>query len=968
MTILKYNIKRLYFFCVGFLLSSNIWAATYYISSTDGDDTNSGTDPNQAWKSLEMVIKKCYNSPVFSPGDKILLKRGDTFVGRLQLHYTDGTLQEPIIVGAYGTGNKPVIYGDSRNFDWHPVSDLGVTGHSDCYYADIGYKGYIEKSYSGTDWITRLSARNPVTGLTDDIYDTSGIDAFLDRFYQSWWDNNYPSVTLTDDVCGPVGGYPGRIFIRTADGQSPVYGSDTGEIKLFYTTVEINHGSSHIIVEDLDLREAAGFCKASWADFITLRNLNCQDSLNIGINIVNQSSDISVLNNTITRTGNDAIYFINDNGPYTNCLVSGNDISYRTSNILGYEVSGEATIGIAHVDKLVIEHNYIHDNDREAMDWYFADNVTVRYNFFRNTGGMGAPHGTNVRIHDNILIADPAYNTRGVLIWPQGDSTNYIYNNVFYGLNYFAGITCWYREPSYNVHTYVFNNIIHAANDAPSNFEYICYENSDQVSSFNNCFCGWSNGTPRWIIDGNTYYTLASVQSTGLEKASMFTDPLFVSTPPSAAADLGLQSGSPCLDAGVHPKVIAASQLYDVVKDYNGTWRHSGQGVDIGPFEAAGTGSSTLSNGLLLSCHFDEISFVADEASIVDASGNNYHGAPVGGVAPIAAGKLDGAIDLDEDESGRISFGKLDNWNPTEFTMAFWFKDTGTTYSSDIFAGKLNVRYYSYKKLGLIVYGSQQMTLVVSPTVITADTWYHVVCTYSDTGDRKARIYINGVEYTASSALLGTMSDMSTRTVQLGDNYYGNYVYPEAQVDELNIWNRALNSGEIASLYNSSAGFVVPASDTYPVLDVSSPNFARISTSPYGPGSSATVSTEDKGATIQITGNGWVKIPYAYTVTADTMLSFDYRTTSQGDIHAIGMDNDNTAESGKTFQLDGISSYGIDDYFDYHFGIPGWRHYEIPIGSYYTGSMQYIFFANEEGGVSPDAESEFSNIVVYESS
>jgi len=53
-------------------------SVTCYIDSSTGNDANPGTSPEQAWRSLERV-----NSKVFASGDRILLRAGSSFPGRL---------------------------------------------------------------------------------------------------------------------------------------------------------------------------------------------------------------------------------------------------------------------------------------------------------------------------------------------------------------------------------------------------------------------------------------------------------------------------------------------------------------------------------------------------------------------------------------------------------------------------------------------------------------------------------------------------------------------------------------------------------------------------------------------------------------------------------------------------------------------------------------------------------------------
>jgi hypothetical protein len=77
--------------------------AAYYVDSAAGSDSNAGTSPDQAWKTLAPV-----NSHTFQPGDVINLARGSTFSGGLRIN-SSGQSGSPITVQAYGSGAKPVL-------------------------------------------------------------------------------------------------------------------------------------------------------------------------------------------------------------------------------------------------------------------------------------------------------------------------------------------------------------------------------------------------------------------------------------------------------------------------------------------------------------------------------------------------------------------------------------------------------------------------------------------------------------------------------------------------------------------------------------------------------------------------------------------------------------------------------------------------------------------------------------------
>ena len=82
------------------------YAATYYVSQSDGNDNNDGLSVSTPWKTLEKAGEMTYTS-----GDQLLLKCGDTWNEQLTLTGS-GTASSPITLASYGTGNKPII---SRN-------------------------------------------------------------------------------------------------------------------------------------------------------------------------------------------------------------------------------------------------------------------------------------------------------------------------------------------------------------------------------------------------------------------------------------------------------------------------------------------------------------------------------------------------------------------------------------------------------------------------------------------------------------------------------------------------------------------------------------------------------------------------------------------------------------------------------------------------------------------------------------
>ena len=127
----------------------------------------------------------------------------------------------------------------------------------------------------------------------------------------------------------------------------------------------------------------------------------------------------------------------------------------------------------------------------------------------------------------------------------------------------------------------------------------------------------------------------------------------------------------------------------------------------------------------------------------------------------------------------------------------------------------------------------------------------------------------------------------------------------------------------------------------------------------------STMTILNGGATLSIVGNGWKKIAFPYTVTPNTVIEFDFQSSVQGEIHGIGFDLDNIIGDNSIFQLHGTQIWGgaIQAFNNYAGETP--KHYVIPVGTYYTGSMLYLTFAMDDDA-NTAGESVFSNVQVYE--
>lgn len=128
------------------------FATTYYVSSSTGNDSNPGTTTSAPWKSMSKV-----NSTSFSPGDSVLLRRGDIWINEPLIVPSSGTKANPITFGAYGSGPRPILDGDNREHwaglvralekSWIIIQDMEIRNvGKQCVYVEAPSTGVIVRN------------------------------------------------------------------------------------------------------------------------------------------------------------------------------------------------------------------------------------------------------------------------------------------------------------------------------------------------------------------------------------------------------------------------------------------------------------------------------------------------------------------------------------------------------------------------------------------------------------------------------------------------------------------------------------------------------------------------------------------------------------------------------------------------------------------------------------------------------
>jgi hypothetical protein len=146
---------------VGTFTPAPITGTTYYVSPS-GSDSNAGTNPEQAWKTVRQA-----NRAVLRPGDGVLFQAGATYSDDTLMPERGGASGHPVVYGSYGEGRarlpKGVWFRGKDDFVFQnlalPGIAHGIQGHGDrvtiqgVELRDNGVGVYAE----GDDWTIEAS-------------------------------------------------------------------------------------------------------------------------------------------------------------------------------------------------------------------------------------------------------------------------------------------------------------------------------------------------------------------------------------------------------------------------------------------------------------------------------------------------------------------------------------------------------------------------------------------------------------------------------------------------------------------------------------------------------------------------------------------------------------------------------------------------------------------------------------------
>ena len=163
-----------------------------------------------------------------------------------------------------------------------------------------------------------------------------------------------------------------------------------------------------------------------------------------------------------------------------------------------------------------------------------------------------------------------------------------------------------------------------------------------------------------------------------------------------------------------------------------------------------------------------------------------------------------GLVNYDVLEPDGISFSA---WVNTSVTSSSTFAIVGqgnSTGNGSFLNGGL---YINNNKLEMVLYKNSSYNNLTGSINLSANTWHHVCGVYSgENSDDKLRIYVDGVLDNTSSALGGNgLAGTGTSAFAfIGRNIKDtNPQYFNGLIDEVAIWDVALSSSDVTSVYNN---------------------------------------------------------------------------------------------------------------------------------------------------------------------
>ena len=421
------------------LIFNRGYAHNWYLS-TSGDDGYNGSI-GFPWKSVDKLNQAF---PFLADGDSVFFKRGDVFYGNIRFL---AAATSTIYIGAYGTGDNPVITGFTTVTGWSQIS-------TNIWQATLNGTGRV--GMLTINGIVTPMGRYPNRGGTNDGYLTyhtpttssSITDATLSGS-PSWvgseivirktrWIIDKAPVTSrsgsTINFTPPTSfagidgfGYFFQNDPQTLDVQGEWYYNPSAHTIQMYSTSDpgttVNASTQDTLLymsgRDNLTFDNITFSGSSLATFVAN---NCQHLTIEHCNILYSGLDgvrgdttsyITFTNNQILNTGNNALYLITSNSTFTNNLIKNSGLWPGMGKSDNQANMGMLTAG----DNNLMQYNEIDSIGYNAL-YFNGNNAQVKNNFINqfcltadDGGGIYASGETSAT--GRLLKENFVFNGRG---------------------------------------------------------------------------------------------------------------------------------------------------------------------------------------------------------------------------------------------------------------------------------------------------------------------------------------------------------------------------------------------------------------------------------------------------------------------------------------------------------------------------------------------------------------------------
>lgn len=520
-------------------------SSIYYVSSVDGNDSWEGTSKERPWKSLARV-----SVARLAPGDQVLFKAGDIFVGQL-LVQSSGAAGRPLRFASYGNGPKPLIDGGSAAGGGYSAAILIPNRHH-IEISNLEITNRVDQARPGEPpaWSFGIHISNDGGGVLKHFRLTRLTirDVFAEEI------DHRSEDAFNNVVVSAIRFAADR---ESAQGQ-PSYFKD-------------------IVISGNDIRRSGRFGvqighAGTGPDSSDAHSRNPETGFNL---------DIVVRDNRFFELGGTAVQLAGAR----NALIENNDFERTGSSVVPDRMVGRGSgAWVINSRDVVAQHNRSRHvrgyKDSYGMHVDFGNlNILYQYNYSEDSeGGFVEILGNNKNViwRYNISVNDGLREKEGNTIWFSNWSRGmipskdiYVYNNtIFVRSGLYPDLN--FRAQNANI----WNNIFYVSREAMIG-EAMRVELRGGALD----------------VAGNLFFGRINKNFMAKDAKSVIGDPLFVRPGATNTDGYRLRAGSPALGRGVaikHPAFPAAGQgIFSGISaeprvDFFGTMLRSGKSADIG--------------------------------------------------------------------------------------------------------------------------------------------------------------------------------------------------------------------------------------------------------------------------------------------------------------------------------------------------------------------------------------------------